>query len=328
MRAASAALAGVLTIASLVTQTVVPARADASFPSRPMLLVVPAPAGGSADYFARVLGPKIAAATRQTVTVDNKPGATGVIGARSVIGAAPDGYTVLLNSVASVVVGPHLSSPPAFDSLTDLTPIVPIATVPAILVVRPDLGIKTLDELIKYAKANPGKLNAASSGAGTLSSLNVALLQKETGIKLTHVPYKGAPPAINDMLGGHIDLMFSDVSFFMNHVKAGKMVALAAAAPARIAVLPDLPTTAELGYPKLLAANVYCLYGPPKMPQEVTAKLNKLVRDALNDPEVKTGFLRQSASVESMPAPEFAAMFKSEHGRFMSLLGDVASAVK
>jgi tripartite-type tricarboxylate transporter receptor subunit TctC len=299
------------------------------FPSRTMSLIVANVAGGSADYVARVVAPKVSALINQNVLVDDRPGGTGVIGARAVISAPADGHMLLLNTVATVIVGPRLSTPAPFDPMRDLTPITTLASVPAILVVRAGLGIRTFGDLIAYAKANPGKIKAGSSGAGTLSALNVASLQKEADIEILHVPYKGAPPAINDMLGGQIDMMFSDVSFFLNLIRAGKLVALAAASPSRIPALPDLPTTAELGHGRLVAANIYSIFGPPKLAPALALKINAIFHEAIANPEVQAALHAQSAFVHVTTVEEFSALFRSEDQRLVSLIEDVApSAAK
>jgi tripartite-type tricarboxylate transporter receptor subunit TctC len=296
-----------------------PAKADA-FPSRPITLVVANVAGGSADFVARALAPHISAKINQPVVVEDKPGGTGVVGERAVITAPADGYTLLLNTVATIIVGPQLSDPPAFDPLTDLTPIVPLASTPALLVVRPGLGVRSFAELVDYAKKNPGKLTAGSSGAGTLSALNVALLQKEVGIKILHVPYKGAPPVISDMLGGRIDLMFSDVSFFQSLVEANQLNALLAASPVRLAALPDVPTAKELGYPTLVAANVYSLYGPPGMDGGLVQTINRIFREALDDKSLQASLLSQGMIAQDQDAGKFAQAFKDESQRYTALL--------
>ena len=180
----------------LLTFCVVAAPAEAqpsAYPSRQLQIIVPFPAGGSADFFARTVFNKLPPLIGYPIVIENKAGASGIVGAKAVINASPDGYTLLVSSVASVIIPPSLTDPPAFDPLRDLTPITGIGTVPVVLVVRPSLGIRTFPELLAYAKANPGKLNLASSGTGTISHLTAELLTRETGIKIQHVPYRGLP---------------------------------------------------------------------------------------------------------------------------------------
>jgi tripartite-type tricarboxylate transporter receptor subunit TctC len=263
---------------------------DSHYPARQIQVIVPFPAGGSADYFARSLFNRLAPVIGQPIVIENKAGAGGIIGAKAVIAAPPDGYTLLVSSIASVLVPPHLSSPPTFDALKDLTPITGIGTVPAVLVVRSSLGVKTFDELLAYAQANPGKLNLATSGAGTVSHLTGELLMRETGIKIVPVHYRGAPPAVTDLLGGYADLMFSDAPFFLEHIKAGKLAPLAVGTQDRSPSLPDVPTTAQLGYPAIIASNTYSLFGPPGMPTDIVSKLNNLALKELRGPELRAAF--------------------------------------
>jgi tripartite-type tricarboxylate transporter receptor subunit TctC len=222
--------------------------------------------------------------------------------------------------VASVLIPPNLSTPPAFDALKDLTPVTGIGTVPAVLVVKPSLGIKTFAELLSYAKANPGKLNQATSGAGTISHLTGELLMRETGIKVIPVHYRGAPPAVTDLLGGHADIMFSDAPFYLEHIKAGKLTPLAVGTPQRSPSLPDVPTTAELGYPAIVASNTYSLFGPPKMAPAVVAKLNQLVLKELRSPEVQAAFAKQAATVAGNTPEALAALIQAEADRWLPLV--------
>jgi len=297
-----------------------PAGAQGSYPSRQIQVIVPFPAGGSADYFARTVFNRISPAIGHPVVAENKAGAGGVIGTKTVINAAPDGYTLLVSSVVSVLVPPNLTTPPAFDALKDLTPITGIGTVPAVLVVRPSLGIKTFAEFLTYAKANPGKLNFVTSGAGTISHLSGELMMQQTGIKVLPVHYRGAPPAVTDLLGGHADVMFSDAPFFLEHIKAGKLTPLAVGTPQRSPSLPDVPTTAEVGYPGLVASNTYSLFGPAKMPAEVVAKLNALVLKELASAEVQKAFTTQAATPAGSSAEAFTATIKSEAERWLPLI--------
>jgi tripartite-type tricarboxylate transporter receptor subunit TctC len=290
------------------------------FPSRQIQIIVPFPAGGSADYFARSVFNKVGPAIGQPIVVENKAGASGMIGAKTVINAAPDGYTLLVSSVASVLIPPHMTEPVAFDALEDLSPVTGIGTVPAVLVVKPSLGIKTFAEFLQYAKANPGKLNQATSGAGTISHLTGELLMRQAGIKVIPVHYRGAPPAVTDLLGGHADFMFSDAPFYLEHIRAGKLIPLAVGTLQRSKSLPDIPTTAELGYPAMIASNTYSLFAPPKTPPEIVGKLNQLVLTALRDPDVQASFVSQAA-VSAGDAPErFIALIQEEAERWLPII--------
>ena len=315
------AIPAACSIGLLLGAGVAPAPAASNnYPARQIQVIVPFPAGGSADYFARSIFNRLAPAVGQTIVIENKAGAGGMIGAKAVIAAPPDGYTLLVSSIASVLVPPHLSTPPAFDARNDLTPITGIGTVPAVLVVRPSLGIKTFKEFLAYARANPGKLNLATSGAGTVSHLTGELLMRETGVKVVPVHYRGAPPAVTDLLGGYADFMFSDAPFFLEHIKAGKLIPLAVGTPERSLSLPNVPTTAELGYPSIIASNTYSLFGPPGMPADVVTKLNDLALQELRNPEIRTAFSTQAASSAGAKPAEFAAQIQTEAGRWLPLV--------
>jgi tripartite-type tricarboxylate transporter receptor subunit TctC len=292
---------------------------DADYPSRRIMVVVPFPPGGSADFFGRSVFTRMSPAVGQPIVIENKAGASGIVGAKAVIKAAPDGYTLLVSSIASVTIPPSLTDPPAFDPLEDLTPVTGIGTVPAVLVVNPSLGIKTFAAFLAYAKAHPGKLNLASSGNGTIAHLGAELLMRETGVKIVHVPYRGAPPAVTDLLGGHADLMFSDAPFFLEHIKAGKLIPLAVGTPQRARSLPDVPTTAELGYPKILASNTYSLFAPPHMRPDLVERLNALVRTVLAEPAVKAAFAQQEAVPAGDTPAAFAALVRSEAERWVPI---------
>ncbi len=313
MLCSSRAIAGWLLCGMMLSIAPAPGHAQsAGFPSRQIQIVVPFPAGGSADYFARAVANKLGPMTGHPVVIDNKAGASGMIGARAVINAPPDGHTLLVSSVTSVTIPPAMSEPPAFDALKDLAPVTGIGMVPAVLVIKPSLGIRTFADFLKYAKANPGKINLASSGTGTISHLTAELLMRETGIRVLHVPYRGAPPAVNDLLGGHADIMFSDAPFFLSHIAAGKLVPLAVGTQQRAPSLPDVPTTAELGYPAVVASNTYSLFAPGNTPSELVARLNQLVRAVLRDPEVRDAFATQEAIPAGDSPERFAAFIRSE----------------
>jgi len=298
----------------------VPAGAQADFPSRPLQIIVPFPAGGSADYFARTVFNKIGEAIDRPIVIENKPGAGGIIGAKMVISSPTDGYTLLVSAVTSVLIPPNMTSPVAFDALKDLSPITGIGTVPAVLVVKPSLGTTTFSEFVKYAAANPGKLNLATSGAGTISHLTGELLMQETGVTIVPVHYRGAPPAVTDLLGGHADLMFSDAPFFLEHVRAGKLIPLAIGAPQRSLSLPDTPTTAELGFPNIVASNTYSLFAPPKTATEILTKLNQLVRAALSDAQVQAGFAAEAAIPAASTREHFVTLIENEARRWLPLV--------
>ncbi len=298
------------------------------FPSRTMTIIIPAPAGGSADLLARALGAKLGSMTGRAVVVEDKPGGAGVIGARAVINAAPDGHTLLLQSTPSIIVGPHTTDPPQFDPVKDLIPVTTVARAPAVLVVRPGLGVKTLKDFVDYAKANPGKINMASSGVGTGGHFNIEFLQRETGVKVTHVPYRGSPQAMVDLLAGYVDGMFSDASFFMAQINAGKVVPLATAAPRRIPWLKDVPTTSEQGYPKLLGENLYWIFVPAGTSPELVSKLNGLITTALKDPQVIAAFNNQSVIIDMLSPQQAASYYAGEEQKWTPLVREFMPITK
>ena len=304
------------------------ASAQPAFPSRQIQVIVPFPAGGSADFFARTIFNKLAPELGQTVVIENTAGAGGVVGTKNVIKAPPDGHTLLVSAVASVIIPPILTSPPAFDAISDLTPITGIGTVPAVLVVKPGLGPKTFAEFLAHLKASPGKLNLATSGNGTISHLTGELLMRQTGTRFVAVHYRGAPPAVTDLIGGHIDLMFSDAPFFLEHIRAGKLTPLAIGTVSRAPSLPAVPTTAELGYPGVLASNTYSLFGPSGLPRGVVDKLNALVRKALGEPDVREQFEKQAALPSGDTPERFADLIRTEAMRWVPLVKDTGLSPK
>jgi tripartite-type tricarboxylate transporter receptor subunit TctC len=317
----AAAIIGLCSIGFMACGTAVPASAQSGpYPVRQIQVVVPFPPGGSADYFARSIFNRLGPVIGHPIVIENKAGAGGIIGAKLVIAAPADGYTLLVSSVASVLVPPHLSTPPAFDARKDLTPVTGIGTVPAVLVVSPTLNIKTFREFLAYAQANPGRLNLATSGAGTISDLTGQLLMRETGVKVVPVHYRGAPPAVTDLLGGHAQFMFSDAPFFLEHIQAGKLVPLAVGTPERSPSLPDVPTTAELGYPSIIASNTYSLFGPPGMPSDIVGKLNDLVLTELRESEVQAAFSNQAATPAGTSPAAFAAQIRAEADRWLPII--------
>ena len=317
-----AAMIGLCLIVTASCGTILPVSAQAvtTYPARQVQVVVPFPPGGSADYFARTIFNRLGPVFGYPIVIENKAGAGEIIGTKSVIAARPDGYTLLVSAIASVLVPPHLSTPPAFDARKDLTPITGIGTVPAVLVVSPSLNIKTFRELLAYAQANPDKLNLATSGAGTISDLTGQLLMRETGVKVVPVHYRGAPPAVTDLLGGHAQLMFSDAPFFLEHIRAGKLIPLAVGTPQRSPSLPNVPTTAELGFPTIIASNTYSLFGPAGMLSDVVGKLNELVRKELREPEIQEAFSTQAATQAGASPGAFSAQIEAEADRWLPIV--------
>ncbi len=262
------------------------------YPTKPIRLIIGFPAGASGDLAMRAIGSPLAQALGQQIVIENRPGASSSIAADAAARAPKDGYTLFLGTVANVVnaaIQPNL----AFDFAKDFAPVALVATVPVMLVVHPSIGVNSVPELIALAKTKPGGLFYASSGTATTPHLAGALLNVRANINLVHVPYKGATPAITDLLGGSTHLMFSSASTVMPHVKAGKLKALAWAAPQRSSIAPDLPTMAEVGLPDLDASIWLGLMVPAGTPPAVVDKLGREVNQVLKSPDLLANFKRQ-----------------------------------
>ena len=282
-----------------------------AWPARPVRMIVPYPPGGPTDVLTRIVAVKLSEAMGQPFAADNKAGASGMIGSAEVAKAAPDGYTLLGN--ASIhVINPSLYPKAAFDAIADFTPVTQLAHVPLLLVVNNALPVKTVNELIAYAKANPGKLNFASSGNAAAPHLAGESFKLATGIQMQHVPYKGSAPALTDLIGGQVQLMFDSMPSAMPHVKAGKLRPIAVTTAKRSAAVPDLPAIAEAGVPGYDISTWYGLWAPKNTPREVVERLASETARILKLPEVRERYAALGAEpVGSTPA-EFAAYCNSE----------------
>jgi tripartite-type tricarboxylate transporter receptor subunit TctC len=283
--------------------------AQSDYPNRPLRLIVTVPPGGAADFIARLVGGKLAESLGQPVLVENRGGAGGTIAADAVAKAAPDGYTVLQNSITTHGVGPHLYSKLPYDPVKDFTPVSGLAVLPLIMAVNSDLPAKSISELIAYSKTN--NVNFASSGNGGAPHMAAELFKSVTGAPLTHVPYKGSGPAVADLVGGRVQIMFDAAPSLIAHIRSGRLRVLAAASAERNRLLPEVPTFGELGYPKVAVSLWYGLLAPAGTPKPVVEKLNREVVKALGSPEVREKLLAQGA--EPMPGtPEAFASFMQE----------------
>ena len=291
-----------LTLVAFVCSTLIGtfglARAD-DYPNRPITLIVPFPPGGSTTVMARNVADKLAASLGQQIVVENRGGAGGTLGTRFVAKAAPDGYTILLSYTATMAIAPAMNANAGYDPHKDFTPIGMIGFAPNVLVVHPSLPVHSIAELIAYAKAAPAPLQYGSPGVGTVNHLAVEYLANETGLKLLHVPYKGNGPAITDLLGGHIPMMFLPIPVALGNIKAGTLRGIAITSAKRSNLLPDLPTLAESGVPGFDAALRYGLMAPAGTPPAVIARLNKELNAALATEGVKERLATEGA--ESLP---------------------------
>jgi tripartite-type tricarboxylate transporter receptor subunit TctC len=289
---------------------------------KPIRIVVPFAAGGPTDVLARVLAPKLSASLKRTVIVDNKVGATGSIGATFVAKSAPDGDTLLLGTSSIMAASPNLTANLTYDPVNDFVPISLVATIENILVVHPSVPAKTVKELVAYAKANPNKLSYASSGIGSTYHLGAELFGSQTGIEWTHVPYKGAAPAIQDVLAGHVQVMFDNTSSAIPNIKSGRLKALGVASLKRYPTLPDLPTIAEEGVAGYETTIWLGLFAPAKTPLAMVQKLNKEVQDAVNSAEYKDKLAALDIQPRLSSSQELAAFLKADLGKWAKVVKD------
>ena len=304
-------------ISTLVAGWLLPVTAFAQgFPVKPIKLIVPFPAGGPADMFARVLGNGMSAELGQQVVIENRAGVGGLAGVDALAKSAPDGYTIGMNGAAALSAIPFMVSKMPFDWQKDLALLTLVVRVPEVIVVHPSLAVKTLQDLTAYARANPSKVNYGSAGTGSITHLAVELLKTEAKIDLVHVPYRGAAPAVNDLLGGHVQLAVLDTPVLLAHIRSGALKALAVTSAARSAALPDVPTTGEAGLKNVISDNWYGLSAPAGVPADILDKLHKAATAALRSAELK----RQFDSQDGVPSPvtpgEFAAFVKAEQAKW------------
>jgi tripartite-type tricarboxylate transporter receptor subunit TctC len=292
------------------------AHAQDNYPSRAITLVVPVPPGGAADFIARLAGRKLADALGQPVVISNRGGASGTIASDNVAKAAPDGYTLLLNSITTHGIGPHLYTSLPYDSVKDFTPIIFVANLPLVMTIYAERPEKSVQDVIAFAKANPGKLSFASSGNGGAPHLAGELFQNVAGIKMLHVPYRGSGPAVIDVGAGRVDMMFDAVPSLLPLIQAGKLRPLAAASAARNPIVPDVPTFGELGIKGMEISLWYGLAGPAALPQPIVQRLNTELGKILKSDEVRDNFAKQGAFAEPGTPADFAAFLRDESARW------------
>jgi tripartite-type tricarboxylate transporter receptor subunit TctC len=296
-----AALAGILVSAAAMLAA--PAR---DYPARPVTIVVPFAAGGGTDLLARMIGARLGQRLGTTFIVDNKPGAGAVIGANFVAKAVPDGYTLLMATSTPMAINATLHKSLPYDPDTDFIPIAAVAEVPFILVVNPSLPVNSVQALIRYARDNPGKLSFGSSGPGAPHHLFMELFKSMTGTDMTHIPYKGTLPALNDVIAGHIPLMFCDFAPAVAQFKAGTVRPLGISTRTRIPAVADIPTIDEAGVPGFEAAAWQMLVAPAKTPRDIVEKLHAETKSVLDLPEIKEQIVR--GGLVSMPNPSVDAL--------------------
>ncbi|PAT31496.1 ABC transporter substrate-binding protein [Vandammella animalimorsus] len=290
------------------------------YPSRqPITLVVPASPGGTTDLAGRMLAQPLGQVLGQSVVVDNKAGGSGAIAANLVRRAAADGYTLLMQYSGFHVITPHVTAAPQWQQ-SDFIPVASVLAAPQIVVVRADLPVKSLQELIAYAKANPGKLNYASSGNGSLQHVTGVQLEQQAGIQMVHVPYKGTGPALQDLLGGQVDLTFGTAPPFVPHVQSGRLRVLAVTGSERLPSLPDAPTTAEAGYPGVNASSWFGVFAPAGTPQPVIDKLAASIEQVVSEPTFAQSALQQGAKADFSAPAAFAQRVQNDYAAWADIV--------
>jgi tripartite-type tricarboxylate transporter receptor subunit TctC len=315
-------------LATGLSLLLLPASAAAEdFPDHTIRLVVPFPAGGPNDMIARVIGQRMSELTKQPVVIDNRGGQGGVLGTDAVAKARPDGYTIAISSAGALAISPTMEKV-AYDPLKDLQAITLVAKVPEMLVVAGNVPAKDMNELVALAKAQPGKLNFASSGPGSLPHLAGELLKLTAKIDIVHVPYRGATPAINDLLGKQVQMVFLDLPIILPQIRAGALHAIAIGAPERAPTAMEVPTTAEVGMPGLLAENWYGMVAPAGTPPAVVAALNRIATEAMADPAVKERLAIQGATLIGDSPEHFHDFIATEIERWAKVIKDAGIATE
>jgi tripartite-type tricarboxylate transporter receptor subunit TctC len=289
------------------------------YPNKPVKLIVTYPPGGSSDLMARILGQKLSDLWGQPVVVESKPGAAGSIGMDYAKQQPPDGYSFVIGNLGPVTVNPLLSKVP-YDSERDFVPVSLISTGPNILVVNPNTPVKTLGEMIEYAKANPAKVNFGSSGPGSVAHLSGEMFKNDAKLNITHVPYKGGILSVQDLVAGHVQLVFSDALPVMQFIKTGRLRAICVTGPERSAIIGDFPTCAESGMPGLVAVNWWGVLLPAGTPRAIVQKFHADIVKVMKDADLKAKFADLGVDAVSSTPEEFAAFMKAEAVKYARLI--------
>jgi len=294
-----------------------------SYPSKPVRMIVPFPPGGPADIFARGLAQGMHAPLGQPVIIENIGGVGGVLGVDRALKSAPDGYTLGFNSASTLSIAPFSFTKLPYDVKKDLALITLVVRVPEVLAVHPSLPVKTLPELIAHAKANPGRVNFGSAGGGSITHLAGELLKAEAKVDLVHVPYKGAAPAVSDLLGGQVQMGVFDVPVLLGHIRAGKLKALAVTSAKRAQSLPEVPTTAEMGYANVTSDNWYGLLVPAATPADIRKRIHAAAMTALRSPAVIEQFARVSGVASPGTPQDYAAFLAAEQAKWSKIVAAI-----
>jgi len=292
-----------------------------AYPTKPIRLIVPFPAGGATDLFARTLSQKMGEKLGATVVIDNKPGAGGAIGSDMAAKAAPDGYTLLLATTSTHSIGPAITPKLPYDPVRDFTPIGHVGDAPSIMLVPNSSPAKTVREWIDYAKKNPGKLNYASSGNGTIVQLTAELFKSQAGIDVTHIPYKGTALAIPDLITGKVDVLFDSLPTGMPHVRDGRLRALGVTSLKRSPLAPELPPIADT-LPGFESNTWFGLYGPKGLPADLVTRINTAANQSLNDPEVRDKLARLGIEPATSTPAQLASMVAADAAKWKKIIVD------
>jgi tripartite-type tricarboxylate transporter receptor subunit TctC len=298
-----------------------------NYPVKPVKTIVPFPAGGTTDILGRIVAQKLSERLGQPFIIDNRGGAGGNIGADVVAKSAPDGYTLLVGTVGTNAINASLYAKMPYDTARDFVPIGLIAAVPNVLVVHPSLPARSVKELIDLLKSKPGEINFASSGNGTSIHLSGELFKTMAGVSMNHIPYKGSAPALTDLIGGQVQLMFDNLPSSMPHIKAGKLRALAVTSLKRSAALPDVPTIAEAALPGFDASSWFALFAPAGTPKEIIAKLNSELNAILQLADVREKFAAQGAEPTEFNSEQFAAFTHAEQTKWARVVKESGAKV-
>ncbi len=294
-----------------------------AYPSKPVHMIVGFPAGGPADIFGRTLAQGMAGELAQPVLVENVSGVGGVLGVDRALKSAPDGYTMCLNSASPLVIAPYSFAKLPYDVKKDFALITLVVRVPEVLAVHPSLPVNSFAELIAYAKANPGKVNFGSAGGGSITHLAGELLKAEAKLDLVHVPYKGAAPAVNDLLGGQVQMGIFDVPILLGHIRSGRLKALAVTSAKRAPTLPDVPTTAEGNYPHVSSDNWYGLVMPAATPPDIQKRVNAAAVAALKSPAVVEQFAKVGGVASPGTPQDYASFLAAEQEKWSKIVSAI-----
>ena len=297
------------------------------YPAKPIRMIIPFSPGGTSDRLARILGQKITEAWGQQVVVDSRPGASGIIGTEIALRAAPDGYTLMHGNMSQFAINPALYTRLNYDTLRDFIPLTLIATAPQLLVVHPGVAAKSVKELIELARAKPGALNYGSGGYGTLAFVGGEMFKSATGVSLTHISYKGTVLALNDLLAGQVQILFSDMPIALPHSKTGRLRALAVTGPQRTPLVAGMPTVAESGVPGYALVNWWGIFAPRGTAQDVVAKLSAELTRIHALPDLRERYATLGVEATSNTPAQFAEYIKAEAARFAKVLKEAGAKV-